>query len=232
MVRMEDAFLEKAADGTAGRLLDLACGAARHAPELHRRGWKIIALEPSPAMIAKARQNALETNTPFELVRGIGEFLPFQNGSFERVLCQSSLDHFANPSAGMEEIARVVKPGGHAIIGIVNYGGLSCRASRVIYVLGRRLRLIRPGKHLFWDTPVPHEHSFEANLPTLKKLGGPWLQMEEAYGVSLLWAFPGWGTLIRPLPHPAARAVLKGLDMIARIVPSASDFIIMRWRRP
>lgn len=232
MVRMEAAFLEKAAAGAPGRLLDLACGEARHAPDLHCRGWKVIGLEPSSAMIAKARRNALETSTPLEMVRGVGERLPFQDGSFDRVLCQSSLDHFANPSAGVKEMARIIRPGGEAIIGIVNYGGVSCRGSRVIYALGRKLRLIKRGKHLFWDTPVPHEHSFEASLPALRRLEGPWLKMEKAHGVSLLWAFPGWGKLIGPLPYPMARAVLKGLDFIARRAPSASDFIVTCWRRP
>jgi SAM-dependent methyltransferase len=231
MVRMEDAFLKKAAAGAPGRLLDVACGAARHAPELHRRGWKVMGLEPSPAMIAKAGRSALGSSTPLDLARGIGEALPFRDASFDRVLCQSSLDHFANPSEGMHQIARVLKPGGEAVIGIVNYGGVSCRGSRVVYALGRKLRLIKRGKHLFWDTPVPHEHTFEANLPTLKRLGSPWLELEEVYGVSLLWAFPGWGKLLRPLPYPAARAVLRGLDLLARVVPSASDFIISRWRR-
>lgn len=231
MVRMEEAFLEKAAAGTPGRLLDLACGAARHAPELHRRGWKVIGLEPSPAMIARARRNALENCTPLELVRGIGEFLPFRDASFDRVLCESSLDHFANPSEGMRQIANVLRPGGEAVIGIDNYGGVACWGSRPIYALGRKLRLTRPGKHLYWDTPVPHEHTFEADLPTLKRLGQQWLELEEAYGVSLLFAFPGWGKLLRPLPYPAARAVLRGLDLIARVVPSASDYIITRWRR-
>jgi SAM-dependent methyltransferase len=231
MVRMEEAFLEKAAEGIPGRLLDLACGEARHAPELHRRGWTFIGLEPSPAMIAKARQNALEAGTPLEMVQGVGERLPFRDGSFDRVLCESSLDHFANPSKGIEEIARIIRHGGDAVIGIDNYGGVACWGSRAIYAFARRLRLVGPGKHLFWDTPVPHEHSFEASVSALRKLEGPWLRMEKAYGVSLLWAFPGWGKVLRPLPYPLARAVLKGLDRIARAVPSASDYLITRWRR-
>jgi hypothetical protein len=40
-------------------------GAARHAPGLHRRGWKVIGLEPSPAMTANGRRSALESSTPF-----------------------------------------------------------------------------------------------------------------------------------------------------------------------
>jgi ubiquinone/menaquinone biosynthesis C-methylase UbiE len=232
LARIQDAFPKKAKAGTSGRVLDVACGAARNAPALHRRGWQVFGLEPSPAMIVKARASALENGAPLELFRGIGETLPFRDASFDRVLCESSLDHFANPSQGMREMARVLRPGGTAIIATVNYGGLSCRGSRLVYAFGRKLRLIRPGKHLFWDTPVPHEHTFEADLPTLKKLARSWLELEDVYGVSLFWGFPGWGRLLGRLPKSAADDVLRGLDRIARRAPTASDFIISRWRRP
>lgn len=232
LFRIEHGFFQTAAGGVPGQLLDVACGEARHAPKLHRQGWRIIGLEPSPAMIARARRTAADAGTPLDLACAIGEVLPFRDGTFDRVLCESALDHFANPAEGMREIARVLKPGGHAIIATVNYGGLSCRVSRLLYALGRKLRWISSDKRLFWDTPVPHEHTFEANLPTLKRFAGSWLELEEVYGVSLLWAFPGWGRLLDRLPHAIAFKLLNGLDRVARRMPTASDFLVMRWRRP
>ena len=230
LVRMEDAFQKKAAEGTPGRVLDLACGSALHAPAMHRRGWDVLALEPSPAMIGKAQARAKEAGMRLELFKAIGEVVPFRNNSFDRVLCQSSLDHFANPEVGMREIARILKPGGVAVIGLVNYGGISCRGSRVVYKVGRALRLIRPGKHLFWDTPVPHEHTFETTLGRLKQFGEPWLDLQEVYGVSMLWAFPGWGLVLKLMPGRVARLPLRCIDALARRMPAASDFLITTWR--
>lgn len=51
--RMEEAFLEQASAGAPGRLLDVACGRARHGTDLHRRGWKVFGLDPSLEMIAR-----------------------------------------------------------------------------------------------------------------------------------------------------------------------------------
>lgn len=44
------------------------------------------------------------------------------------------------------------------------YGGVSGRGSRIAYSIGRALRLLKPGKNMFWDTQVPHEHTFETTL--------------------------------------------------------------------
>jgi hypothetical protein len=47
-----------------------------------------------------------------------------------------------------------VRPDDHLIIGVVNYGSISVRTSRLIYLLARRPRLARRDVHLFWDSPV------------------------------------------------------------------------------
>lgn len=231
LARIEKAFLKTAGDGTPGRLLDLACGDGKHIPALREQGWNVFGLEPSPAMIDKAKATFAEAGTRSELLRAIGEVLPFQDEIFDRVLCESSLDHFANPAEGMREIARVLKPDGTAVIGIVNYHGAGCRGSRLAYALGRRLGRLPRDQNQFWDTPVPHEHTFEGSLPALKRMASPWLELEHVYGVSLFWGFPGWAWLLARLPKASAFKLLGGLNRVARVVPSASDFLIMRWRR-
>jgi SAM-dependent methyltransferase len=228
LVRMEEVFGEKATEGTPGRVLDLACGQAQHAPALHRHGWDVLALEPSPAMITKARATAKEAGMRLELFKAIGEVVPFRDSSFDRVLCQSSLDHFANPEKGLREIARILKPGGLAVIGLVNYGGISCRGSRAVYRIGRALGLMKSNK--FWDTPVPHEHTFETTLFRLKQMGEPWLDLEGVSGTSMLWAFPGWGSFLNLMPGRIARVMLRSLDVVARRMPTASDFLVTVWR--
>jgi SAM-dependent methyltransferase len=236
MYRMEQAFLEKAGAGGPGRMLDAACGEARHAPQFERQGWQVVGLEPSPEMIVRAAENVAATGGHIDLFRGLGEVLPFRDETFDRVICQSSLDHYADPSAGMREMARVLRPGGSAVIGLVNYDGFSCRASRVVYRARRRLGMVKDGRRLFWDDPTAGEHTFEGSIRALRQFAPAQMRLAEAYGVSMLWAFPGWGTLLRPIAgRQRAAAFVRGklfggIDAVARRFPSASDFVVTTWQ--
>lgn len=232
--RIEEAFLERAVPGariagTKGRLLDLACGQGKHALDLVAAGWDWLGLEPSPDMIERARADNVINGRPVEMLRAIGETLPFVDASFDRILCNSSLDHFANPDTGMREIARVLKPDGRAIIGVVNYHGLGCRTSRAVYAAKRAARIVPKGKRLFWDDPTAGEHTFEGSIAALKRFARGSLEMEHATGASLFWGVPGWGEVLKRLP---ARRILGGLDRVAHAAPGLSDFIITTWRKP
>ena len=231
-------MLERASAGGPGRLLDVACGGAHHAPEFHRRGWQVFGLEPSPEMIARGRRVAAEAGTELQLVRGLGEALPFQDHTFDRVVCQSSIDHFVHPADGLREMARILRPDGRVVVGFVNYDGLSCRGSRLLYRIGRSLRLVPPGRRLFWDSPVDGEHTFEASLWALQALAGTSLELEAVYGVSMLWAFPGWRFVFKLAPGKSAialrvrDAIARGTDRAGRAWPRLSDFLVTTWRRP
>lgn len=227
---MGEAFLERASTGPPGRLLDVACGAAQYAPELHRRGWSVFGVEPSPEMIARARSAAAQAGTALHLLRGIGETLPFHDDAFDRVLCQASIDHLIDPAEGLREVARILKPDGRAVIGFVNYDGLSCRGSRLLYRLGRTVGVISRGRRLFWDSPLDGEHTFEASLRAVKALAGSSLQLESVVGVSLLWAFPGWRFAFKLVP--SKRGLARAMDRLARARPLLSDFLVTTWRRP
>jgi SAM-dependent methyltransferase len=53
-------------------------------------------------------------------VRADGEALPFADGAFDRVANIGSLEHFPDPAAGAREMARVLAPGGLALILLPN----------------------------------------------------------------------------------------------------------------
>lgn len=53
---------------------------------------------------------------------GIGESMPFADASFDAVYSVSCLEHTQDPKAVLSEIARVLKPGGVAVINFPNYG--------------------------------------------------------------------------------------------------------------
>src|SRR5262249_14359965 len=119
--------------GATGRVLEVAAAEAVHSCKLSLQGLECVVLEPSPVMLEVARRRMAEYGARLTFVRGIAETLPFPDATFERVLCESSIDHFAGPDLGIREMMRVCKPEGRVVIGAVNYGSLSVRLSRVLY---------------------------------------------------------------------------------------------------
>jgi len=102
------------------RVLDLGCGAGRHAFEAYRRGARVIAadldlkeLTAVSDMFAAMRAEG-ETGPPAQAaaVTADATRLPFPDGSFDAIIVAEILEHVPNDTAAMKEIARVLRPGG------------------------------------------------------------------------------------------------------------------------
>jgi SAM-dependent methyltransferase len=228
--RLNDLTADTTLAGGAVRVLDVAAAGATHTCEMSLRGACAVALDPSPAMLQAAREHMRERGAQMMLVRGIAETLPFRDGVFDRVLCHSAIDHVAAPSIAAREMSRVLAPDGRLVITAVNYGSVSARLSRLLYSAARGVRLVSPENHLFWDSPVPIEHTFECTYERLRQLFGPYLEFERAFGVSIGWGVPGWGGLLERLSRQRAMAMLQRLDRWAARAPAAADFIYTVWR--
>ena len=59
--------------------------------------------------------------------------LPFQDASFETVICSQVIEHIPNTDDAMSELVRVLKPGGRLILGTPDYGTLNWRIIEPIY---------------------------------------------------------------------------------------------------
>jgi SAM-dependent methyltransferase len=221
--------VQQAADGVhRGRLLDVACGTADQAGRFQKQGWQSWGLEPSPGMLRLARLRREQRGQSVVLVRGIAEQLPFSDDSFDCVLCQGSLDHFARPRAFMGEVVRILKPDGQAIIALANYESLSCRLGRSLYRAKQLLGIPVMGGRAYWQ--IPPNHTFKGDLTVLRGMAHPWLRLERCHGVSVLWLFRRWSLFVESLPEDVAWALLRTLDQIAYRVPALSDMIISVWR--
>lgn len=98
------------------RALDVACGPGIVVEALGKRGGDVVGCDVTPAMLAKAAARAAAAglrNTHF--LPGRAEALPFENECFDAVVSRSALHHFADPSAAIREMARVVRPGGRVV---------------------------------------------------------------------------------------------------------------------
>ena len=217
-----------ATDGP-GRVLEVAAAEAVHSCQLNRRGMESFVVEPSPIMLERARGRMAQEGARLTLIRGVAETLPFRAQRFDRVLLDSAIDHLAQPELGVREMSRVLKPDGRLVITFVNYGGLSVRLSRLLY-RAARLTGLAGEAHLFWDTPVPVEHTFECTLPELQQMCGSCAELDQVFGVSIGWMVPGWGRLLRWLPQRWTLVILRALDRVARRRPGIADFVVTVWR--
>jgi len=109
-----------AAAPAGGRVLDVGCGPGHLANRLARgQGLEVTGLDLDPAMIERARANAergvAAERRPTFVVGGVAA-LPFPEGSFDLVVSTLSMHHWADATAGLAEIGRVLRPGGRALV--------------------------------------------------------------------------------------------------------------------
>ena len=225
--RVPELVTREATKGAPARVLDVACGLGGQLALLRERSRESWGLDASMPLAAYCRQRfAGDGGAP--LVVATAEALPFRDRTFDRVVCQGSLDHFPDPSAFMRETSRILKPDGRAIIGISNFDSLSCRLGHGLYRLRERLgRAVYRGRN-YWQ--IPDNHTFRGTYSVLRRLGEPDLKMEACYGISLMWLFNRWTRLMEALPEPIAAATLTTLDRIAYRVPALADILVSVWR--
>src|SRR4029453_10058160 len=226
MARLSVVPAEVTAAGNPQRVLEIAAAEAVHSCKLSLRGMESYVVEPSPVMLSRARERMVEYGADLVLIRGVAETLPFQDHTFDRVLLDSAIDHLGDPELAIREMTRVVKPDGRVVIGFVNYESASVRLSRGLYRVARRLGLAPMNTTLFWDSPVPLEHTFECSYSVIQQLCVPYLELDRAFGVSMGWMVPGWAACLKRLPRARALALMQRLDRLAYRLPRRADFVM------
>jgi ubiquinone/menaquinone biosynthesis C-methylase UbiE len=97
-------------------VLDAACGTGRYSAYLAECGHRVIGVDRSPAMLAKARAKLPES----DFREGDLEALPVESGSVDAAVCALALVHLPEVDRAIAELARVVRPGGRVIISDVH----------------------------------------------------------------------------------------------------------------
>jgi SAM-dependent methyltransferase len=103
-------YLPERGDGL--RLLDVGCGTGHHMASLRERGFEVAGVDGSEEMIAHARAN----NPGAQIKVADVDSLPFPDSSFDFVLCIEVLRYLPDFTRCVNEIARVLKPGGVCLV--------------------------------------------------------------------------------------------------------------------
>ena len=101
------------------KVLEVGCGPGSFAEDIEN--VDLTCLDPSKEMlkVAKVRVNRARENRgeePASYVQAIAESIPLEDNTFDRVFCLFSFRDFQDKRKGLEEIFRVLKPGGQLVI--------------------------------------------------------------------------------------------------------------------
>ena len=102
------------------RVLDVGCGAGRHAFEMYRRGADVIAFDQDADELARVRDlfvamraaGEVPDGAEADVKEGDALSLPFADGEFDRVVAAEVLEHIPADIQAIHELARVLRPGG------------------------------------------------------------------------------------------------------------------------
>lgn len=100
----------------SSRVLDVACGPGNFTREFARvaDAGLVVGLDASSTMLAVAVRETKRANVAY--VRGDACTLPFRDGSFDAICCFAALYLIEQPMRALDEIARVIAPGGRVAL--------------------------------------------------------------------------------------------------------------------
>jgi SAM-dependent methyltransferase len=146
------------------RVLEVGCGPGHLSIRLARQhGLEVTGLDLDPAMIERARSNVDrlgdgDGRRPSFLVGDVAS-LAFPDGSFDLVVSTMSMHHWADPTAGLAEIGRMLRSGGRALVWDFRPG-------------------VRPHpfgpRHAHMPDPVDHTHGSQLRVVNATPWRWPW----------------------------------------------------------
>lgn len=189
------------------RVLDVGCATGEFLAAAQARLWQVYGVEPSPIGAALAERVPGAT-----IHTGTLDTAPWPDGFFDAVVLLEVIEHLQSPSAYMEQIKRLVRPGGMMVLATPNIHSLAYA------LLGRKWDPVGPNDHLYLFAPktlerllnrygfaIHHLHTLATDLETWRR----WLRYP-----ALQWLAPA---LRKVSPVVTDRLLLgDGIFLVAR----------------
>jgi ubiquinone/menaquinone biosynthesis C-methylase UbiE len=102
------------------RVLEVGCGTGNISLTLAQRGAAVVGLDRSGPMLARAQGKARGEGLAITWVKGLASRLPFAEESFDGVICVLALDFMADREGALQEMVRVLRPGGFLSVAVLN----------------------------------------------------------------------------------------------------------------
>ena len=114
--RRLEMIIHAAGERIHGNILENGCGVGMYVEHIIPFGGTIVGLEYDFERAAEAR-----TNSP-HILNAAGEFLPLPSATFDLILSHEVIEHVQSDRSAIQEMVRVLKPGGRAVIFCPNRG--------------------------------------------------------------------------------------------------------------
>ncbi len=188
------------------RILDAGCGNGRHSWEACKLGdYSVFSLDMDEDCLRKTRyvldlmDQQGESDGEWHVMRGNVMTLPFEDASFDRVICSEVLEHVLDDQQGVRELVRVLKPGGIMAISVPTYltEAIFWRISKDYSHPGGHIRKYKAKgivdllqKNNLSVYAIRHKHAFHSIYWFFRCLFG--LNNEKAFIPSLYYRFLAW----------------------------------------
>jgi ubiquinone biosynthesis O-methyltransferase len=203
-------------DWRGKRVADVGTGKGRFAISFALQGAEVYALDISSDMLHWAEQDADKAGAKVRFLRGDAENLPYPDHFFDLVICMETIMHVPHPQKLVQELARVVKPGGQVLVSMTNKYRLNALGRLPESLLLRLLSLARPVQ-----TP---RYMWAYSVPTFRRFfDRAGLQIIKLHGQGLFQANARW-RLTRRLSLPMYPRGLA-LWFFARVEPRLREMV-------
>ena len=118
ILRYRELMTELCPIGEGSQILDVGCGLGQEAQRLARQvglSGRVVGIDRSELMVREASSRAEATGLPLEFLTADVHQLEFDDNSFDLSRAERVLVYIENPAQAIQEMARVVKPGGHVM---------------------------------------------------------------------------------------------------------------------
>ena len=126
-------------------VLDLGCGGGFMSEALAKEGATVIGVDPCENAIKSAQAHAQSVNLSIDYRVGTGEQIPLETNTVDFVVCVDVLEHISGLDKALQEIRRVLKPGGIFFFDTINRTILS--RVLMVYLAEYTFRLLPIGTH-------------------------------------------------------------------------------------
>jgi SAM-dependent methyltransferase len=134
--------------GEGDTVLDLACGPGNFSREFARTVGSdglVVGVDASPTMLARGADDTRRAGIDnLALVRGDATALPFRDESFDAACCFAALHLFADPFAALDEMRRLLRPGGRIAIMTSVRRQLTARPLKPVVERASGMRVFEP----------------------------------------------------------------------------------------